>query len=100
MPTWGSYSLMARSIFFDSSLANLKPAKSDDPRSFTPVRSSLSLSPGYQLPSTNFFSLVLPQDFPTGTYTAFAAFAEAGSVQAGTPKLIEDISLAPFTFRR
>ena len=86
--------------FFDSSMANLKPAKSDDPRTFTPVRSSLSLSPGYQLPFTNFFSLVLPQDFPAGTYTAFAVFAEAGSVQAGTPKLIGDISRAPFTFSR
>ena len=86
--------------FLDSSLAELVPARLDDTRTFTPVRTSLEIGSGYQLPATNFFSLRLTTDFPAGTYTAFAAFAKAGSVQAGSPGLLGDISLAPFAFTR
>jgi len=88
--------------FFDSSpfLPKLVPARADDPRTFTPASTSLELSPGYDFPLTPFFSISLPTGLPEGTYQALAALAEPGSVQAGSPKIIGNISLAPFSFTR
>jgi hypothetical protein len=85
---------------FDSSLTNLIPAKADNPTTFTPARTSLKLTPGYNLPPTNFFSLELSRDLPAGTYTAFAAFTEPGSTQTGSLRLIGNISFAYFTITR
>ncbi|OGW16910.1 MAG: hypothetical protein A3G93_08880 [Nitrospinae bacterium RIFCSPLOWO2_12_FULL_45_22] len=56
------------------------------------------ISSGYKLPPTPFFSVTLPASMPPGTYAAFAVLAVPGSVQAGKPQLIGDISLAYFTF--
>jgi hypothetical protein len=44
------------------------------------------------------FSVTLPSGLPPGPYFAFAALAEPGSAQAGSPQLIGPISLAYFTF--
>ena len=83
---------------FDPSLTSLKPSKLDDPRTFTPARTSLRISKGYQLPLTDFFSAALSRDIPAGTYTAFGTFAEPGSAQSGSPKIIGDISISSFSF--
>ena len=85
-------------FFFDSSLTNLIQANVNDPKTFTPARTSLPLDPGYDLPLTSFFSVTLPTGLPEGTYQAFAALAEPGSVQAGNPELIGDISISSFTY--
>ena len=86
--------------FFDSTpfLPNLIPAKVDDPRTFVPASTSLQLSPGYDFPLTPFFSVTLPTGLPEGTYQAFAALAEPGSVQAGSPKIMGDVSISSFTY--
>ena len=88
--------------FFDSSTfqRNLVLANANDPRTFTPATTSLELSPGYDFPMTPFFSVTLPTGLPGGTYQAFAALAEPGSVQTGSPRLVGDISLASFSFTR
>ncbi|OGW12629.1 MAG: hypothetical protein A3G93_13320 [Nitrospinae bacterium RIFCSPLOWO2_12_FULL_45_22] len=84
--------------FFDSSLTNLIPSSLDDPGTFTPVRNSLKLDPGYNLPATAFFSVTLPTGLPEGIYKAFAAFAEPGSVQAGSTRIVGDISIISFYY--
>ncbi|OGW15433.1 MAG: hypothetical protein A3G93_13350 [Nitrospinae bacterium RIFCSPLOWO2_12_FULL_45_22] len=86
--------------FFDSSpfQRNLIPAKIDDPRSFIPASTSLELKPGYDFPLMPFFSVALPSNLPEGTYHAFGALAEPGSVQAGAPKIIGDISITSFGY--
>jgi len=88
--------------FFDSSpfQRNLILANANDSRTFTPASTSLELSPGYDSPLMPFFSMTLPSGLPEGTYQAFAALAEPGSVQAGSPKIIGNISLASFSFIR
>ena len=88
--------------FFDSSpfQRTLVLAKADDPKTFTPASTSLALSPGYDFPLTTFFSMTLATGLPEGTYQAFAVLAEPGSVQAGSIRIISDISLAPFSFTR
>src|SRR3989304_9800186 len=88
------------SIYFFASpriQKKLVPAKADDPRTFTPASTSLELSPGYDFPLTPFFSITLPTGLPAGTYQAFAALAEAGSVQSGSPKIIGEISISIFS---
>ena len=81
-------------------IPKLVPARVDDSRTFTAAKTSFELSPGYDFPLTTFFSMTLPSGLPEGTYQAFAALAEPGSVQAGSPRIISDISLAPFSFTR
>jgi hypothetical protein len=84
--------------FFDSSLANLVPGQANDPKTFPPAKTPQELSPGYDLNSTPFFSASLPAGLPEGTYQAFAALTETGSVQSGSPRLIGDMSLVSFTY--
>jgi fibronectin type 3 domain-containing protein len=87
-------------FFFDSSLNNLVPANINDSKTFTPASTSLALSPGYDLPLTSFFSAILPSGLAEGTYQAFAALAEPGSVLAGLPKIIANISFSSFIYSR
>ena len=86
--------------FFDSSpfQRTLVPARADDSRTFTPAATSLELSPGYDFPLTPYFSMTLPSGLPEGTYYAFAAVAEPGSVQAGNPKIMGEISISSFIY--
>jgi len=86
--------------FFDYSsfILKLVPARVDDSRTFTPAKTSFELSPGYDFPLTPFFSMTLPTGLPEGTYQAFAALAEPGSVQAGSPKIMGEISISSFTY--
>ena len=86
--------------FFDSSpfQRNLILANANDSRTFTPASTSLELSPGYDSPLMPFFSMTLPSGLPEGTYQAFAALAEPGSVQAGSPKIMGEISISSFTY--
>jgi len=51
-----------------------------------------------KLDTFQFFSVTLPPTLPAGEYFAFAALAEPGSVQAGSPRIVGDISLASFSF--
>ena len=84
--------------FFNSSLANLIPSQLNNPKTFTAAKTSLALNPGDSLSRTPFFSVTLPPGLPEGTYHAFAALAEPGSVQAGSPKIIGDISIISFSY--
>ena len=101
--------------FFDPALI-LKPSNSTNPRSFTPFAEAASLIPDFVFPDSvqmnadsdangkldtfQFFSVTLPPTLPAGEYFAFAALAEPGSVQAGSPRIVGDISLASFSFTR
>jgi hypothetical protein len=82
-----------RIYFFDSSCSTLRLAQEDDPTTYTAALTSFPLSSGYKLPLTPFYSAVLPE-VPPGTYHLFAALAEPGSTQAGSPNLIGQVSLA------
>ena len=86
--------------FFDSSpfQRTLVPAKADDPRTFIPANTSLELGPGYDFPLTLFFSVTLPTGLAEGTYQAFAALAEAGSLQSGITRIIGNISISSFIY--
>ena len=86
--------------FFDSSpfQRNLILANANDPRTFTPATTSLELSPGYAFPLTPFFSVTLPTGLAEGSYQAFAALAEPGSVQSGSPEIMGDISIISFSY--
>lgn len=85
-------------LFFDETLTGFRPGSLQDPRSFTPIRTGLQISPGFNLPATSFFHARLPGTLSAGAYLAFAAFAESGSAQAGAPLVRGQISIAPFTF--
>ncbi|OGW12624.1 MAG: hypothetical protein A3G93_13295 [Nitrospinae bacterium RIFCSPLOWO2_12_FULL_45_22] len=85
--------------FFDSSLSNLIPAQTNYPRTFTAARTSLDIPGSFSLPPTEVFSVRLPE-LAEGDYIAFAALAEPGSVQAGSPRIIGEVSLAYITFSK
>lgn len=85
--------------FFDPAFSNLIPAKVNDPKTWTPVRTSLPIPEGYTLPPTEVFSGKLPQ-ISEGNYIAFAALAEPGSAPAGLPRIIGEVCLAYISFRK
>jgi hypothetical protein len=85
--------------FFDSSLNTLIPSNPADTTTFTPAKTSLTLSSGFSLGRTDFFSIPSLPSLAPGTYTAFAVLAEPGSAQAGSIQLVGDVSLADFTVK-
>ena len=100
-------------IFFLGPSLNLKEADPSSPRSFIPLVSNLNLPPSFIFPtekesdadtnndgindSYRLFNASLA-GFPSGNYYAFAALAEPGSVQAGSPKIVGDISISYVTY--
>lgn len=91
----------------------LVPARLDDVASFTPVIADVVIPGGFVFPrpsdlavDTNGDGLpdALPVSFPTaglvpGSYFAFAALTEPGSVAAGAPRLLGEVNLAFFELR-
>jgi hypothetical protein len=99
-------------LFLDPSL-NLNPSDTLDSKTFTPFVQGIAIPPGFVFPGPKevnidtdnngkedgytLYSLAIDQGVPAGQYFAFAALAEAGSVQIGMPKIIGDISISGFS---
>lgn len=107
------FGLSDGSLWFLDKNFQLRPSDINDQKTFTPFAENIALPNGYAFPLGNeanadsdgngkpdayrLFSVALPQ-LPAGKYFAFAALAEAGSVQIGSPKIIGDLSIKFFEF--